>query len=141
MDEFIVALVKMYCFSSLASSLLVPLLSSTRLFHRLLSILLSLTATYLLLSTGLVLQQPCQCNIKFEKKKNVFLIQVHFSQVRGLVSPGIILADVRVDQYGTGSYAGSGRPWQTRCRDPSSLDLDLTHLCQYSDGSIRFKPS
>lgn len=54
-------------FSSLASSLLVPLLSSTRLFHRLLSILLSLTATYLLLSTGLVLQQPCQCNIKFEK--------------------------------------------------------------------------
>ncbi|XP_056869005.1 GPI ethanolamine phosphate transferase 1 [Takifugu flavidus] len=38
--------------TTLASSLLVPLLSSTRLFHRLLSILLSLTATYLLLSTG-----------------------------------------------------------------------------------------
>uniref|UniRef100_A0A8C9XSF3 GPI ethanolamine phosphate transferase 1 n=1 Tax=Sander lucioperca TaxID=283035 RepID=A0A8C9XSF3_SANLU len=35
-----------------ASSMLVPLLSSTRLFHRLLSIFLSLTATYLLLSTG-----------------------------------------------------------------------------------------
>lgn len=35
-----------------ASSMFVPLLSSTRLFHRLLSILLSLTATYLLLSTG-----------------------------------------------------------------------------------------
>uniref|UniRef100_A0A3B3ZVM6 GPI ethanolamine phosphate transferase 1 n=1 Tax=Periophthalmus magnuspinnatus TaxID=409849 RepID=A0A3B3ZVM6_9GOBI len=33
------------------SSILIPLLSSTRLFHRLLSILLSLTATYLLLST------------------------------------------------------------------------------------------
>ncbi|KAM7390627.1 hypothetical protein PAMA_008691 [Pampus argenteus] len=37
---------------TLASSMLVPLLSSTRLFHRLLSIFLSLTATYLLLSTG-----------------------------------------------------------------------------------------
>lgn len=37
---------------SSASSMLVPLLSSTRLFHRLLSIFLSLTATYLLLSTG-----------------------------------------------------------------------------------------
>ncbi|KAM6971119.1 GPI ethanolamine phosphate transferase 1 isoform 1-T1 [Tautogolabrus adspersus] len=38
--------------TTLASSLLVPLLSSTRIFHRLLSIFLSLTATYLLLSTG-----------------------------------------------------------------------------------------
>ncbi|CAN9506152.1 unnamed protein product [Ophioblennius macclurei] len=38
--------------STLASSILVPLLSSTRLFHRLLSIFLSLTSTYLLLSTG-----------------------------------------------------------------------------------------
>ncbi|KAM4544287.1 GPI ethanolamine phosphate transferase 1 isoform 1-T1 [Fundulus diaphanus] len=38
--------------STLASSIFVPLLSSTRLFHRLLSILLSLTSTYLLLSTG-----------------------------------------------------------------------------------------
>lgn len=35
-----------------ASSIFVPLLSSTRLFHRLLSIFLSLTSTYLLLSTG-----------------------------------------------------------------------------------------
>uniref|UniRef100_A0A3P9D5I4 GPI ethanolamine phosphate transferase 1 n=1 Tax=Maylandia zebra TaxID=106582 RepID=A0A3P9D5I4_9CICH len=34
------------------SSIFVPLLSSTRLFHRLLSIFLSLTSTYLLLSTG-----------------------------------------------------------------------------------------
>ncbi|KAJ3611359.1 hypothetical protein NHX12_021375 [Muraenolepis orangiensis] len=34
------------------SSMLVPLLSSTRLFHRLLSVFLSLSATYLLLSTG-----------------------------------------------------------------------------------------
>ncbi|XP_034080836.1 GPI ethanolamine phosphate transferase 1 [Gymnodraco acuticeps] len=38
--------------TTLASSMLVPLLSSTRIFHRLLSIFLSLTATYLLLSTG-----------------------------------------------------------------------------------------
>ncbi|KAF3703485.1 GPI ethanolamine phosphate transferase 1 [Channa argus] len=38
--------------TTLASSMLVPLFSSTRLFHRLLSIFLSLTATYLLLSTG-----------------------------------------------------------------------------------------
>ncbi|XP_023272592.1 GPI ethanolamine phosphate transferase 1 [Seriola lalandi dorsalis] len=38
--------------TTLGSSMLVPLLSSTRLFHRLLSIFLSLTATYLLLSTG-----------------------------------------------------------------------------------------
>ncbi|KAM9839610.1 GPI ethanolamine phosphate transferase 1 [Aulostomus maculatus] len=38
--------------TTLMSSILVPLLSSTRLFHRLLSIFLSLTATYLLLSTG-----------------------------------------------------------------------------------------
>uniref|UniRef100_A0A3B4ZRP8 GPI ethanolamine phosphate transferase 1 n=1 Tax=Stegastes partitus TaxID=144197 RepID=A0A3B4ZRP8_9TELE len=38
--------------STLVSSILVPLLSSTRLFHRLLSIFLSLTSTYLLLSTG-----------------------------------------------------------------------------------------
>ncbi|XP_028288277.1 GPI ethanolamine phosphate transferase 1 [Parambassis ranga] len=38
--------------STLASSIFVPLLSSTRLFYRLLSILLSLTSTYLLLSTG-----------------------------------------------------------------------------------------
>nr|XP_019942836.1 PREDICTED: GPI ethanolamine phosphate transferase 1 [Paralichthys olivaceus] len=38
--------------TTLGSSILVPLLSSTRLFHRLLSIFLSLTATYLLLSTG-----------------------------------------------------------------------------------------
>uniref|UniRef100_A0A665X0L2 GPI ethanolamine phosphate transferase 1 n=1 Tax=Echeneis naucrates TaxID=173247 RepID=A0A665X0L2_ECHNA len=38
--------------ATLASSMLVPLVSSTRIFHRLLSILLSLTATYLLLSTG-----------------------------------------------------------------------------------------
>nr|XP_020462111.1 GPI ethanolamine phosphate transferase 1 [Monopterus albus]XP_020462113.1 GPI ethanolamine phosphate transferase 1 [Monopterus albus]XP_020462114.1 GPI ethanolamine phosphate transferase 1 [Monopterus albus] len=38
--------------ATLASSMLIPLLSSTRLFHRLLSIFLSLTATYLLLSTG-----------------------------------------------------------------------------------------
>ncbi|XP_076014175.1 GPI ethanolamine phosphate transferase 1 [Genypterus blacodes] len=38
--------------TTLASSMLVPLLSSTRLFHRLLSVFLSLTATYLLLSTG-----------------------------------------------------------------------------------------
>uniref|UniRef100_A0A4W6FRZ4 GPI ethanolamine phosphate transferase 1 n=1 Tax=Lates calcarifer TaxID=8187 RepID=A0A4W6FRZ4_LATCA len=37
---------------TLGSSMLVPLLSSTRIFHRLLSIFLSLTATYLLLSTG-----------------------------------------------------------------------------------------
>ncbi|XP_038142671.1 GPI ethanolamine phosphate transferase 1 [Cyprinodon tularosa] len=37
---------------TLASSIFVPLLSSTRLFHRLLSIFLSLTSTYLLLSTG-----------------------------------------------------------------------------------------
>uniref|UniRef100_A0A669ETH1 GPI ethanolamine phosphate transferase 1 n=1 Tax=Oreochromis niloticus TaxID=8128 RepID=A0A669ETH1_ORENI len=36
--------------STLASSIFVPLLSSTRLFHRLLSIFLSLTSTYLLLS-------------------------------------------------------------------------------------------
>lgn len=38
--------------TTLGSSILIPLLSSTRLFHRLLSVLLSLTATYLLLSTG-----------------------------------------------------------------------------------------
>lgn len=38
--------------TTLVSSILIPLLSSTRLFHRLLSVLLSLTATYLLLSTG-----------------------------------------------------------------------------------------
>ncbi|XP_027129873.1 GPI ethanolamine phosphate transferase 1 [Larimichthys crocea] len=38
--------------TTLASSMVVPLLSSTRIFHRLLSIFLSLTATYLLLSTG-----------------------------------------------------------------------------------------
>ncbi|KAM4533960.1 GPI ethanolamine phosphate transferase 1 isoform 1-T2 [Odontesthes bonariensis] len=38
--------------STLASSIFIPLLSSTRLFHRLLSIFLSLTSTYLLLSTG-----------------------------------------------------------------------------------------
>ncbi|XP_061569816.1 GPI ethanolamine phosphate transferase 1 [Cololabis saira] len=38
--------------STLASSIFVPLLSSTRLFHRLLSIFLSLTSTFLLLSTG-----------------------------------------------------------------------------------------
>ncbi|XP_033988480.1 GPI ethanolamine phosphate transferase 1 [Trematomus bernacchii] len=38
--------------TTLVSSMLVPLLSSTRIFHRLLSIFLSLTATYLLLSTG-----------------------------------------------------------------------------------------
>uniref|UniRef100_A0A8C8E1J0 GPI ethanolamine phosphate transferase 1 n=1 Tax=Oryzias sinensis TaxID=183150 RepID=A0A8C8E1J0_9TELE len=38
--------------STLGSSILVPLLSSSRLFHRLLSIFLSLTSTYLLLSTG-----------------------------------------------------------------------------------------
>uniref|UniRef100_A0A667YLM4 GPI ethanolamine phosphate transferase 1 n=1 Tax=Myripristis murdjan TaxID=586833 RepID=A0A667YLM4_9TELE len=38
--------------TTLGSSMLVPLFSSTRLFHRLLSIFLSLTATYLLLSTG-----------------------------------------------------------------------------------------
>ncbi|KAK5850182.1 hypothetical protein PBY51_014451 [Eleginops maclovinus] len=38
--------------TTLASSMLVPLLSSTRIFHRLLSIFLSLSATYLLLSTG-----------------------------------------------------------------------------------------
>uniref|UniRef100_A0A1A7XCS9 GPI ethanolamine phosphate transferase 1 n=2 Tax=Iconisemion striatum TaxID=60296 RepID=A0A1A7XCS9_9TELE len=38
--------------STLASSILVPLLSSTRLFYRLFSIFLSLTSTYLLLSTG-----------------------------------------------------------------------------------------
>ncbi|KAK6293030.1 hypothetical protein J4Q44_G00365310 [Coregonus suidteri] len=38
--------------TTLGSSLFVPLLSSTRLFHRLLSIFLSLTSTYLLLSTG-----------------------------------------------------------------------------------------
>ncbi|KAG8009391.1 GPI ethanolamine phosphate transferase 1 [Nibea albiflora] len=38
--------------ATLASSMVVPLLSSTRIFHRLLSIFLSLTATYLLLSTG-----------------------------------------------------------------------------------------
>ncbi|KAL1006607.1 hypothetical protein UPYG_G00074380 [Umbra pygmaea] len=37
---------------TLGSSMLVPLLSSTRMFHRLLSIFLSLTATFLLLSTG-----------------------------------------------------------------------------------------
>lgn len=35
-----------------ATSIFVPLLSSTRLFHRLLSIFLSLVSTYLLLSTG-----------------------------------------------------------------------------------------
>ncbi|XP_062377713.1 GPI ethanolamine phosphate transferase 1 [Sardina pilchardus] len=38
--------------TTLGVSLLVPLLSSTRLFHRLMSILLSLVPTYLLLSTG-----------------------------------------------------------------------------------------
>ncbi|KAI5620050.1 GPI ethanolamine phosphate transferase 1 [Silurus asotus] len=38
--------------TTLVSSFMVPLLSSTRLFHRLLSILLSLTSVYLLLSTG-----------------------------------------------------------------------------------------
>uniref|UniRef100_A0A8C5G129 GPI ethanolamine phosphate transferase 1 n=1 Tax=Gouania willdenowi TaxID=441366 RepID=A0A8C5G129_GOUWI len=38
--------------STLASSIVIPLLSSTRIFHRLLSILLSLTSTYFLLSTG-----------------------------------------------------------------------------------------
>ncbi|MEQ2296748.1 hypothetical protein AMECASPLE_027717 [Ameca splendens] len=38
--------------TTLASSIFLPLLSSTRLFHRLLSIFLSLTSTYLLLSTG-----------------------------------------------------------------------------------------
>lgn len=38
--------------ATLGSSLLVPLLSSTRLFQRLLSIFMSLTSTYLLLSTG-----------------------------------------------------------------------------------------
>ncbi|XP_051538836.1 GPI ethanolamine phosphate transferase 1-like isoform X1 [Myxocyprinus asiaticus] len=37
---------------TLASSFFVPLLSSTRLFHRLLSILMSLVCVYLLLSTG-----------------------------------------------------------------------------------------
>uniref|UniRef100_A0A8C8GHS5 GPI ethanolamine phosphate transferase 1 n=1 Tax=Oncorhynchus tshawytscha TaxID=74940 RepID=A0A8C8GHS5_ONCTS len=43
---------QMISWTTLGSSLFVPLLSSTRLFHRLLSIFLSLTATYLLLSTG-----------------------------------------------------------------------------------------
>ncbi|XP_061877166.1 GPI ethanolamine phosphate transferase 1 isoform X1 [Entelurus aequoreus] len=43
---------QMISWATLASSILVPLMSSTRLFHRLLSIFLSLTATYLLLSTG-----------------------------------------------------------------------------------------
>ncbi|XP_037549761.1 GPI ethanolamine phosphate transferase 1 [Nematolebias whitei] len=38
--------------TTLATSIFVPLLSSTRLFHRLLSIFLSLVSTYLLLSTG-----------------------------------------------------------------------------------------
>ncbi|XP_063062754.1 GPI ethanolamine phosphate transferase 1 [Engraulis encrasicolus] len=38
--------------STLVVSFVVPLLSSTRLFHRLMSILLSLVSTYLLLSTG-----------------------------------------------------------------------------------------
>ncbi|XP_046690011.1 GPI ethanolamine phosphate transferase 1 isoform X2 [Silurus meridionalis] len=38
--------------TTLVSSFMVPLLSSTRLFHRLLSILLSLSSVYLLLSTG-----------------------------------------------------------------------------------------
>ncbi|KAK3515446.1 hypothetical protein QTP70_021410 [Hemibagrus guttatus] len=38
--------------TTLVSSFFVPLLSSTRLFHRLLSILMSLTCVYLLLSTG-----------------------------------------------------------------------------------------
>uniref|UniRef100_A0A8C5FFC0 GPI ethanolamine phosphate transferase 1 n=1 Tax=Gadus morhua TaxID=8049 RepID=A0A8C5FFC0_GADMO len=38
--------------TTLASSMVVPLLSSTRLFHRLLSVFLSLSATFLLLSTG-----------------------------------------------------------------------------------------
>uniref|UniRef100_A0A8C1GT75 GPI ethanolamine phosphate transferase 1 n=1 Tax=Cyprinus carpio TaxID=7962 RepID=A0A8C1GT75_CYPCA len=37
---------------TLVSSFLIPLLSSTRLFHRLLSILMSLVCVYLLLSTG-----------------------------------------------------------------------------------------
>ncbi|XP_077410773.1 GPI ethanolamine phosphate transferase 1-like isoform X1 [Vanacampus margaritifer] len=37
---------------TLASSIVVPLMSSTRLFHRLLSVFLSLTATYFLLSNG-----------------------------------------------------------------------------------------
>uniref|UniRef100_A0A8D3CQP4 GPI ethanolamine phosphate transferase 1 n=1 Tax=Scophthalmus maximus TaxID=52904 RepID=A0A8D3CQP4_SCOMX len=46
--------------TTLGSSLLVPLLSSTRLFHRLLSIFLSLAATYLLLSTGIALVIPVQ---------------------------------------------------------------------------------
>lgn len=61
-------------------------------------------------------------------------MQVHFSQVRGLVSLCVILADVRVDQYGTGSYAGSGRPWQTRGSVLASFDLDFTNHWQYSDG-------
>ncbi|XP_054622123.1 GPI ethanolamine phosphate transferase 1 isoform X1 [Dunckerocampus dactyliophorus] len=43
---------QMISWATFASSIHVPLMSSTRLFHRLLSIFLSLTATYLLLSTG-----------------------------------------------------------------------------------------
>ncbi|XP_061660858.1 GPI ethanolamine phosphate transferase 1 isoform X1 [Syngnathoides biaculeatus] len=43
---------QMISWLTLSSSIFVPLMSSTRLFHRLLSIFLSLTATYLLLSTG-----------------------------------------------------------------------------------------
>uniref|UniRef100_A0A8C7KHT0 GPI ethanolamine phosphate transferase 1 n=1 Tax=Oncorhynchus kisutch TaxID=8019 RepID=A0A8C7KHT0_ONCKI len=51
---------QMISWTTLGSSLFVPLLSSTRLFHRLLSIFLSLTATYLLLSTGVSLHCSCQ---------------------------------------------------------------------------------
>ncbi|XP_072556000.1 GPI ethanolamine phosphate transferase 1 isoform X2 [Paramormyrops kingsleyae] len=43
---------QVFSWVTLASSFVVPLLSSTRLFQRLLSISLSLTSTYLLLSTG-----------------------------------------------------------------------------------------
>lgn len=68
-------------------------------------------------------------------------MQVHFSQVRGLISPSVILADVRVDQYWTGGHAGSGRPWQTRCTVLNSLDLEFTHHWQYSDVHVPFQLS
>uniref|UniRef100_A0A8C8GKA5 GPI ethanolamine phosphate transferase 1 n=1 Tax=Oncorhynchus tshawytscha TaxID=74940 RepID=A0A8C8GKA5_ONCTS len=57
---------QMISWTTLGSSLFVPLLSSTRLFHRLLSIFLSLTATYLLLSLRLCSRQSCPgCQVFF----------------------------------------------------------------------------
>lgn len=60
-------------------------------------------------------------------------MRVRSPQIGGPVSPGVILADVRVDQYWTGGHAGSGSSWQTGGRALSILDLILyTSLALFS---------